>query len=46
MEPEPYIIPDAFGGFCIHPDHVEPANPETYNQEVIARACEIANQET
>ena len=46
MESELYVIPDTFGGFHIHPDHVEPANPKTYSQEVIARDREIVNQET
>ena len=45
MEPEPYDIRDAFGGFRIFPDHVEPSNPQVYTQEVLARAWEVLNQQ-
>ena len=45
MEPEPYDIPDVFGGFRIFPDLVEPSNIDAYSQEVICQAREVVNEE-
>ena len=44
MEPEPYDIPDIFGGFWVFPNRVEPSNMQAYSQEVILRAREIGNE--
>ena len=45
MDLDPYLILDALRGFCILPYRLEPTSPQLYNQEVLARAQELVNQE-